>query len=335
MPAPTMLDWERFQVGIVLATYNCNLNHFRKQVDSLRNQDFGRWLCLVTDDGSTEDCRQQIQQAIGADERFIYHVQTRNLGSYHNFEYGLNYFYKHTQVTHIAFSDQDDVWHSHKLATLLREIEANNALLAHSDLELIDGEDKLLSPSVWQYEGRKPEKLDTELLLLRNTVTGCTLMIRRALIPHILPFPQQQQVGCWYHDHWIALAAACLGTIVHVRQPLVRYRQHGSNTVGAEQHAGTIRKELELWVAKGGRLTLQSYPVHRDLSRAFYGRFHPGFERDLFSEGRIDFGFSILKLGLRSVLAGYGARGIVLRLWANKFILDILKIKNSFSQVFS
>ena len=217
-------------------------------------------------------------------------------------------------------------------------MEASGALLAHSDLELIDEEERLLHPSVWQYEKRQPEKLDAELLLLRNTVTGCTVMIRRELIPHILPFPQQTQVGHWYHDHWIALVAAHLGKIAHIRRPLVRYRQHCGNAVGAERYAGTIRKEIQLWLAKGGRLTLRSYPVHRNLSRAFYQRFYPNFDSvriDSFSDRKIDFGFSILKLGIRSFSIGYGAQGIVLRLLANKLIFDVSKIKKSFSQVFS
>ena len=122
MPASRSLKSESFQVGVILATYNCNIAHLEKQIDSLKNQDFKHWVCLISDDGSSEGCRQQVKRAIAGDKRFIYHTQEQNLGAYHNFEYGVRYFYENTQVTHLAFSDQDDIWRCDKLAILLREI---------------------------------------------------------------------------------------------------------------------------------------------------------------------------------------------------------------------
>ncbi|MDB9525374.1 glycosyltransferase family 2 protein [Oscillatoria sp. CS-180] len=325
-----LLNTQPFRVGIVLATYNCDRVHFEQQIVSIQNQDFANWSCLVLDDGSSETIRRHIVEIIGNDDRFIYRAQSKNLGAYHNFESGLVYFSQDPTVTHLAFSDQDDVWYPQKLSRLLAELEAQDALLAHSDLELIDATGQLLHGSVWDYEKRQPERLSPQLLLLRNTVTGCTVMIRKSLVPDVLPFPKLPSMGGWYHDHWLALVAAQKGRIVHIREPLVQYRQHASNVVGAEKQAGTIRKELELWLAKKGRLTLKSYPIHRQLSEAFYQRFSSSLESDRtnpFHANRIDFGFSILKLGLQSFLKGYGAQGITLRLLVNKVIFDVIKIK--------
>ena len=84
-------------------------------------------------------------------------------------------------------------------------------------------------------------------------------------------------------------------------------------------------------------MTLKSYKIHRDLSYAFYQRFYPSLDPDelgYFSDKKIDFGLSILKLGVRSISAGYGSQGIALRLLVNKFIFDVLRIKSSLSQVF-
>ncbi|HEY9888009.1 MAG TPA: glycosyltransferase family 2 protein, partial [Candidatus Obscuribacterales bacterium] len=305
-----------FHVGIVLASYNCDLTYFKAQIESIQRQDFPHWTCLISDDGSTATIRAGIAAMIEGDRRFIFHPQPHNLGAYHNFEYGVNYFSQKPHITHIAFSDQDDIWHLHKLSTLLTAIETNNALLVHSDLELIDGQGQLLHPSVWEYEKRVPEKLDTELLLLRNSVTGCTMLMRRSLLPFILPFPPQSAAGKWYHDHWIALIAAQQGKIVHLRVPLVQYRQHGHNVVGARKDTGTIHKEIKLWLAKKGRLTLQSYPVHRDLSHAFYERCGAALDHwhNPFPAQGINFGFPIVRLGLRSLWQGYGGQGILLRL---------------------
>jgi len=327
-----MSEWnipETVQVGIVLATYNCDRAHFATQIQSIQNQAFPRWRCLISDDGSRPEIQQFIADLVAADQRFVVQIQKQNLGSYHNFEFGIHYFSQDESITHIAFADQDDIWQPEKLTCLLDAMFASGALLAHSDLSLIDDQGRELHPSVWEYERRQPEKLDAELLLLRNTVTGCSVMISRPLIVDALPFPQQQKSGDWYHDHWLAIVAAHKGAIAHIRQPLVQYRQHGQNVVGAEKQAGTIRKEIALWFAKKGRLTLQSYRIHRDLSQAFFQRFYPSQDIDginPFSEKRFDFGWAILRLGWRSIRCGYGSQGITLRLWLNKFIFDSRRI---------
>ena len=256
-------------------------------------------------------------------------IQPQNLGSYHNFEYGINFFRQDEAITHIAFADQDDVWQPQKLTYLLSEMICSGALLAHSDLSLIDDQGHTLHPSVWQYEQRQPEKLDAELLLLRNTVTGCSTIIARPLLEAVLPFPPQQKSGDWYHDHWLAIVAAHKGNIAHIREPLVQYRQHGENVIGAAKKAGSISTEITLWLAKKGRLTQQSYRIHRDLSQAFFQRFYSSEtidQRNPFSEKRFDFGWAILQLGLRSFWCGYGSQGITLRLWLNKFIFDCRRV---------
>ena len=40
------------------------------------------------------------------------------------------------------------------------------------------------------------------------------------------------------HDWWMALTAACFGTIGFVPQALYQYRQHGDNSLGAGTKAG-------------------------------------------------------------------------------------------------
>ncbi|MEM6836325.1 MAG: glycosyltransferase family 2 protein [Cyanobacteria bacterium P01_C01_bin.120] len=322
-------DFDPVQIGIVLATYNCDRGHFTTQIRSIQNQDFSQWFCLITDDGSKPEIQDYIAKLAAEDSRFIFQIQETNLGSYHNFEYGLKFFRQHKQITHVAFADQDDIWQPQKLSRLLQAMANTKALLVHSDLALIDGQGQELHPSVWQYEKRQPENLDAELLLLRNTVTGCSAMIARSLFDDALPFPPQAKSGDWYHDHWLAIVAAHRGAIAHVRESLVQYRQHGQNVVGAEKQAGTIRKEMALWLAKKGRLTLQSYRIHRDLSQAFFQRFYPDRKTELlnpFAEQKLDFGWAILRLGCRSFARGYGSQGITLRLWLNKFIFDCRRI---------
>ena len=317
-------------IGIALATYKPNESFLKEQIASIKCQSWTCWVCHIVDDASPLSTQKLISDLTDSDERFITHFHTENLHGYQNFERALLYLKEDPRVTEIAFADQDDIWHEHKLSKLLTLLTVTGSDLIHSDLELIDTLGNRICSSVWDYENRCPEKADTELLLLRNTFTGCTMMFSHSLLPHILPFPKQRQIGDWYHDHWIALVASQYGKIFHAREPLVRYRQHGNNTIGAQKNTGTIRREVTLWFDKKGHFTLKSYRIHRDLSEAFYQRFYPTADPkkiNPFSEQRLDFGFSIFKLGLRSALSGYGAQGITLRLIINKFIYDCRRIR--------
>src|SRR5690606_20702057 len=39
----------------------------------------------------------------------------------------------------------------------------------------------------------------------------------------------------WVHDEWLAIVAASVGGVSLVREPLIDYRQHGANAIGARK----------------------------------------------------------------------------------------------------
>jgi glycosyltransferase involved in cell wall biosynthesis len=322
-----MLAQER--IGIVLATYNPNSSYFRQQIASIQAQTWQNWVCHLVDDCSAIESQQMIQALVSHDDRFICHFHTQNLNSYHNFERGLQYVATDSTITAIAFADQDDIWQPNKLEVSLETLRTEQALLVHSDLELIDGSDRTLHASAWEFESRQPEKLTAELLLLRNSVTGCSILFCASLLPSVLPFPPQAQVH-WYHDVWVAIVAAQLGKVAHIRQSLIRYRIHSSNAVGVVKDAGKFYRELIVWLSKKCRVTGKSYLIHRNLSQAFYLRFQQQTNpqwRDPFSDRHLDFGLGILHLAWRSWKAGYGSEGIALRIWVLKVLFDFKKLR--------
>lgn len=309
------------KIAIVLATYNPHPEYLAVQLESIQNQSWHNWVCLIVDDASSQEGRDRIRAMVEklADPRFVCFWHQDNLGSYHNFERGL-FYCRQLEVGAIAFADQDDLWYPDKLATLWRELRSFQARLAHSDLEVIDAQGQLIHPSCWEYEGRYPEKLTTQLLLLRNCVTGCALMFCSSLLPWVLPFPRQTRVD-WHHDLWVALVASHLGTIVHLRRPLLGYRRHSQNAIGATKDAGKFRQELRAWASKRFRITGNSYWIHQRLSRAFYDRF-PSDQVNPFDDRPLDFGLAILRLGWHGYRRGYGSLGITLRLATLKFFYD-------------
>ena len=61
-------------------------------------------------------------------------------------------------------------------------------------------------------------------------MTGATTMIRRALLDAARPFD-----AAWVHDEWLAIIAASTGGVALIRKPLIGYRQHGDNVIGARK----------------------------------------------------------------------------------------------------
>jgi hypothetical protein len=66
------------------------------------------------------------------------------------------------------------------------------------------------------------------VLLRRNFVTGATVMMRRIVVEYALPVPD-----AWLHDEWLAIAAAAAGVVDFLPEPLIDYRQHSANQIGA------------------------------------------------------------------------------------------------------
>jgi len=67
-------------------------------------------------------------------------------------------------------------------------------------------------------------------VITQNYVTGCAMLINRSLLKMSLPIPSEAIM----HDWWIALIASAYGKTFQIYQPLVKYRQHGTNEVGAK-----------------------------------------------------------------------------------------------------
>ena len=114
----------------------------------------------------------------------------------------------------------------------IQAVEGNGdqPVLSHADLILMDAEGRDLGRRFMATRGLDPRSVDPLRVLLRhNLVTGCSVTINRALIERARPFPE----GLVMHDWWLGLVAAAVGEITLMDEPVVRYRQHDDNVVGA------------------------------------------------------------------------------------------------------
>lgn len=211
-------------VAICMATFNPPEDLLRRQLDSIRSQTHANWVCVVSDDCSDPEAYARLRAAIGDDQRFALSRSDRRLGFYRNFERALSL--APANARYVAMADQDDVWHDDKLATLVAEI--GDAQLVYSDARIVTRGGDVLAATYWG--ARRNNHTNLTSLLVANAVTGAAALMRREVLDTALPFPPAQFAH--YHDHWVGLAALCLGDVAFVDRALYDYVQHGSASLG-------------------------------------------------------------------------------------------------------
>ena len=217
--------------AILMATYN-GAAHLREQLDSILAQTDTDWTLYVHDDGSADETTAII------DEYARRHLQVRVLdyppagGACANFLSMV----QRVEARYYLFADQDDVWMPHKversrLEMLSLERQYPGApVVVHSDLSVVDGQLRPLSPSFMTLTNTRPELITTFDECVLPFVTGCTMMFN-AEARQAIVFPAREAT---MHDAWVALCCMSRGGVVSaIMEPLVRYRQHGTNAVGA------------------------------------------------------------------------------------------------------
>ena len=219
------------RVAICMASFNPPGELLRRQLDSLRAQTHGNWVCVISDDASEPEALAGLEQEIAGDSRFALSRGPERLGFYRNFERALSM--APAEADYVALCDQDDFWQPHKLRRLLAGI--GDARLIYSDARVIAPSGEVVHPSYWTE--RRNNHTNFGSLLLANSVTGAASLFPRELLDDALPFPQA--LARPFHDHWLAIVALALGRVAYVEEPLWDYVQHGGVVIG---HSGANRR---------------------------------------------------------------------------------------------
>jgi len=270
------------RIAILLPTYNGG-QYLQEQIDSLYAQDYANFIIVTRDDGSTDDSVEIIQRnASQHPERFhIVSADGRNIGASAGFSKLMEYVLDAQEAlglesAYMMFCDQDDVWHCNKISksvvaiTTLETRFPYRACLVHSDLRVVNEKRELLAESFFAYQGLRPNKRSFARFLVSNSVTGCTAIVNEKLAAFACPVPEQAIM----HDWWLALIAASVGHIDTIDEPLIDYRQHQHNTVGAKPHQSS---KLSVQKIKGAFSSTAYDEVNRVLvrqARAFAGLHH-------------------------------------------------------------
>jgi glycosyltransferase involved in cell wall biosynthesis len=233
------------QVAILLSTYNGD-KYLAEQLDSILNQSYKNFIVVIRDDGSSDSTMQQLLQYESNYPNYFHVLKKneKNMGASASFSYLVDYVLHNKDQAGLAspymmFCDQDDVWLENKIETALSVMQKhekgrnNIPILIHSDLSVVSASGEEIAESFIRYQGLKVNRNRFSQLVLINLVTGCAAMINRALAEKSLPVHQDAIM----HDWWFALIASAFGEIVFIDKPLIHYRQHGSNTIGAKKQS--------------------------------------------------------------------------------------------------
>ena len=211
-------------VSVALAT--CNGARFlRTQLDSIYAQTVRDMEVIASDDASDDDTPAVLEEYAASHGLRVLRNRQR-LGVKANFGNAL----RHCSGRYVALADQDDRWWPDKLARLLACLRASGATLVYSDARLVDAEGRPLGADLRErlelvYLRGRPRTA----FYLHNCVTGCSVLFERSLLERALPIPD----GALMHDWWLAWVATLENGIDFVDAPLLDYRQHGANQLGA------------------------------------------------------------------------------------------------------
>jgi glycosyltransferase involved in cell wall biosynthesis len=265
-------------ISIVMATYNGE-KYLREQVDSLLAQSYPTLEFIFVDDDSSDSSLAILQEYALQDERIRLVTNPANQGLLATFETGI----RAAKGEMIALSDQDDVWMPEKISLLAGAIGSHSMIYADSALTDAAG----IVTGKFSDHNHLCDYPTGLHYVFGTKAMGHAMLFKREIINIALPFPDF--VG---HDFILGFAAAALHGVSYFPATLVNYRQHSSNTMGADLSKGmknyNTREERNARIVKRLNLLAERCPA--------------GLEREILRELALDFASTTIAARIRRFL---------------------------------
>lgn len=209
--------------------------YLRRQLDSLAAQTWLPHELVVCDDRSSDDT-VAIVEAFATTAPFRVEVSVNP----ERFGYRRNFIRTGGRCAGeiVFFCDQDDIWASDKIATMMAVFRDPRVLLAYHNATVIDADGDPISRLYDDAaQKRAIDPADPEPF---HHSMGFGQAYRRDLhrfddiwplsVDHCSIGPERLA-----HDQWYVFLATMLGRVAYVERRLVDYRQHGANVYGVER----------------------------------------------------------------------------------------------------
>lgn len=220
------------KIAILMATYNGE-KYICQQIDSILSQTCKDWELYIHDDGSTDNTIAAVESYVEKYPDKIHLIDGKSTGGA---KYNFFYLFGQVEAPYYMTCDQDDVWLDKKIELtydkmLTIENKADVPCLVYTELRVVDSELNTIADTMSGYQSLDCHKRTINQFILQNSVTGCTMMINRALRDKMLHITDIDNTIM--HDWWAALVAAQFGKTAFIDEPTILYRQHGDNSLGA------------------------------------------------------------------------------------------------------
>jgi len=233
-------------VGVVIPSYN-HAGYVGDAVRSVLSQTIDRLSLVVVDDGSADDSVTAIRDAIaefpGRDARVI---EQENRGAHAAIGRGMDVLADLPEQPRVcAVLNSDDLYEPDRFERMVPSLEGTDLAIAFSGLSLIDDHGEPLGVDhAWPrwYEqaltaAESEPTIGFALLVHNFSVTSGNFVFTRALYDALGGFGDQR----FAHDWDFLIRATALTEPVFVREALMLYRVHATNTT--ESVRGLLRTE--------------------------------------------------------------------------------------------
>jgi glycosyltransferase involved in cell wall biosynthesis len=223
-------------ITIIMAVYN-GQEYIREQLESLKDQTYTEWRLVIRDDRSSDKTAEIVKK-----QEVIFKVNEKPSGSAkNNFALLIN---DAKESDYVMFCDQDDIWKKDKIEITFNKMKQAEErygrdfpLLVHGDVEVIDENGNINADSMFEMSHINADSKLPQILI-QNHVTGCTMMCNKKLIAGISEYASSEYIIM--HDYLAALYASVFGKIEVIKKPLLSYRQHSGNSVGAKNNNNPV-----------------------------------------------------------------------------------------------
>lgn len=216
------------KVLILMGTYNGE-NYLRQQLDSIFNQTYSNIEVLVRDDGSSDETLLLLDQY--AKQYPIKIIKGDNKGAFENF---CELIKIAPPCDLYAYCDQDDVWTENKIekaVQAINNIEGGELPVLYIHSEFLT--DKDLHPYKQTDVNSEGCANSLSLGIVRNICQGSACVFNHYLMNKLKKIPKNIT---YMHDWWTYLVCLSYGGLVLTDStPLIFYRQHDANVVGASK----------------------------------------------------------------------------------------------------
>lgn len=300
-------------IAILLSTFN-GAAYLHAQLESLLAQSHTNWLLFWRDDGSTDgsvDIMRAFAGRLGEGRCLCVAQSGGHMGPTASFMALLGEAaMRADRLDAVAFADQDDVWLPEKLArgvAALRDVGGSVPAMYCARQVLVDRRLRRigLSPPL-------PSAPAFPAALTQNIATGCTVLLNRAAA--LLVAASRPPSGA-LHDWWCyLLVAAAGGRVLTDAEPVILYRQHGGNVVGAP---GSWPRRALAAIRRGPAPFMADFRRHLDALAAHGEVLTPA------ARGEIAMLQQALAGGMRPRLAALRDGGLRRRAWSEGLLFRL------------